>query len=507
MPAYSDPNIFSSGGSISPPRGILALIEARDSDRQPSTIESSDSGLPESPQGDEKMSIGLPSPTASSRSNIFRSPYLQHRRARQFSTDDELEESFRSTDDVPPSPSYLTSSHSEHTSPSHVKFKYTKTHHSPPAMSPSPRHTQNGRTGHDSYVNVSTLGSTVERSPDERRNGYNRLRVRTLEESIEATKVVYDEPNCEYLSDLYPSPSYLHTSPTARAPISSRYFSKAPAHSHGVELQLPLKPAAGSTQYMSGTDTHDREEDYGEMAEPPLPRQLLNRIHGQAAGHQKPTVSSKPVGVQAHQMDIVSRRRNQASSDVSRISSLNTSRERARSCSDEKTASIVSAGSRQSSNSGSERHLEKTSNDYLKRLHEEEERLTKVLAASRKGQTEEFVHVSKRVAELNRPYKLGLDSLDHDYSDPDTIMETCSDLADYHTPKSHLTFLQNKFVTKEVTNNIRGYAYKVQIPYTNTQYDVPRRAAPTPDLATMSHDAPPKPKRHTSSEHLYYINK
>jgi hypothetical protein len=198
--------------------------------------------------------------------------------------------------------------------------------------------------------------------------------------------------------------------------------------------------------------------------------------------------------------ETVSRRRLQSSSDALDVSSATKQHS-----SDD---NVVTYRMRPQSTTlnGYDRQLEKANKDFLKRLNEEEEKLSKVLAASRKEKNEELGEEARdRVSDLNRPYMFNIDDLDHDYSDPDTILETCSNLVDYHTSRpQHSPFPW--LTTKEPTNNIKGYAYKVTIPFTNTQYDVPRRAAAAPDLTTMSGDAPPKPKRHTSSEHLHFIN-
>ena len=548
MPSYSDPNIFSSGGSFTPPRTMLASIEIHDGEEQQQqqlqqgTLESSDSGLPGTPQPEDLSSTGIPSPTSSNKSNPFRSPRHQHRHQRSPSVEgEEKNPAFRRrqsdetpsaivrrrSDETPSSPPYCTmrslaNSQPKQTSPNNGRVQYAMINHDSPGKLVRPaEYVRDGqRTTSVPYATVNTaVANTAEQVPRDRRNNYNKLK--TLEESTEADDAIYDIPNCEPPSDpVFPSsaPARSYMDTFAKSPVH-RPSSISPKHSYfrtsptstvsGIRSPMQHVPVSPYTHhvpvspYSPGTDLQDREEDYEEAWVPPVPK---HKFRGQQKSHVPPQTNHVRVPLQAAPP---ARRRFQSSSDVleaPKASSFDARRNRAKSISDNVELTTRTRTQSMALN-GYDRQLEKASNDFLKRLNEEEEKLTKVLAASRKEKNEELGEEAKdRLGDLNRPYMFNMDDLDHDYSDPDVILETCSNLVDYHTSTSQPSYLPSRMLTKEPRNNIKGYAYKVQIPFTNTQYDVPRRAAGAPDLTTMSHDAPPKPKRHISAEHLYFIN-
>ena len=608
MAAYSDPNIFSSGGSFSPPRTpARASVEVHMSEQ----VESIDSGLPGTPQPEE-LSNGIPSPTSSYRSNVFRSPRHQvyypgeeepdklpvFRRRQSDETP-----SRRRSENLSPSPSYSAvrtadgspvkpalSSHNrvqyalidhsaprmvhvpenhntsvgtvhppDHTSP--TRMDHPQDHMSPTRVAHPPDHItpkimahplEYGGESHQATPAIPTLTTGEAVTTDsmqrkEARNSYNKLSI--LEESTESTEevddVIYDVPNCEFLSDpfmpspvppeaytdtavatkspthhvLAPSPHHFKASPvgdsTTAAAVNlvlspsphhiktrsavSPTLTPSPHHSKTISpLGSPrvLSPSHQVVHYTPGSDIEDRNEDYAWVS--PLPSR--NTKGGRGAIHPTPHPKNHVLATR----DTGSRKRFQSSSDVldaptsTKVGSHRQRVDHSGAAHQPRTASMVL--------NSSERHLDQASNDFLKRLNEEEEKLSKVLAASRKERNEEMLDEARdRLGELNKPYMFALDDLDHDYSDPDTILETCSNLVDYHSTHAQPSYRVLP-VHKEPTNNIKGYAYKVTIPYTNTQYDVPRRAAAAPDLTTMSHDAPPKPRRHVSTEHLYFVN-
>ena len=110
--------------------------------------------------------------------------------------------------------------------------------------------------------------------------------------------------------------------------------------------------------------------------------------------------------------------------------------------------------------------------EFLSKLHEEDEMLTRVLAASRRERNEEIIDDSRS------------------YLSPNSQRHRLSPLSPISS-RSNV----DKFLTKKASDTVRGYAYKIQIPLSNTEYDVPRRAAPAPDLTNLRSDAPPKPRR------------
>ena len=573
MPAYSDPNIFSSGGSFSRPRTPVASVEVHTSDQ----VESIDSGLPGTPQPEE-LSNGIPSPTSSYRSNPFRSPRHQVHYPRSPTGEEELDRhpvfrrrqsdetpSRRRSNNLPSSPPYSAvktaeSSPAKPMLPNHGRIQYALIDHSAPARMVRP--VEYSRENHQTTSNMvhpaeysreshqttpysvgpteysrgnrqttpnmvrtevysgeshqttpfiptvsaveATTVYTTEQEPKERRNNYNKLK--TLQESTEEAvdDVIYDVPNCEFLSDPFlPSPASSQcdtdTSAATKSP-NHHTLIPSPQHVRASPIGSPaiLSPSHSVVQYRQGTDVQDREEDYAEAWVSPLPK----RKAGKAQRAQRPKNHALAV------RDTGSRKRFQSSSDVldgSTTTSIACRRKGVDHSSATQRPRTVSV-----SLNSSDRHLEKASNDFLKRLNEEEEKLSKVLAASRKEINEGIMEeeARDRLGDLNKPYMFTMDDLDHDYSDPDMILETCSNLVDYQSTPSHPSYLSGRMlpVHKEPMNNIKGYAYKVTIPFTNTQYDVPRRAAAAPDLTTMSNDAPPKPKRHISTEHLYFVN-
>lgn len=510
MPSYSDPNIFSSGGSFSPPRTpIAASFEVHPVEQ----VDSGDSGLPGTPQPEELSSTGIPSPTSSYKSNVFRSPRHQpHHRvspneeehenppAFRRRRSDESVSSQRRSDEIRTSTSspYTTvrpiaNPSINHTSPNHGRVQYAVINHSASRVKlvrpPEYEQERQQTTGSIPYTPVTA--NTTEQVPRDRKSNYNKLK--TLEESTEVTDdVIYDVPNCEPYPDTFsPSSAPARSHMDTFASKSLGYHPPSLSPNYNSHPKSPARSPVQSSMYTPGTDLQDREEDYEDSWIPPIPN---HKYRG-----QPPPVKTKPINVHSD-----SRRRFQSSSDVldtPMASSYDPQRLR-RSTDD----NALTYRTRAQSITHNNRQLEKTSKDFLQRLNEEEEKLTKVLAASRKEKNEELGEEARdRLGDLNRPYMFNMDDLDHDYSDPDMILETCSNLVDYQT-RSQPSYLPNRMLTKEPTNNIKGYAYKVQIPFTNTQYDVPRRAAAAPDLRTMSEDAPPKPKRHISTEHLYYVH-
>lgn len=134
-------------------------------------------------------------------------------------------------------------------------------------------------------------------------------------------------------------------------------------------------------------------------------------------------------------------------------------------------------------------------NDLLSKLHEQEELLTKFLARSRNERNDEY---GGKADTLNKPYRI-FEETDHD-----------SDLENYrYTSPTHPRSGRSssasdrsaidRVLTKVASDTVRGYAYKIQIPLSDTIYDVPRRAAPAPNLDNLRVDAPPKPQRYIAS--------
>lgn len=125
-------------------------------------------------------------------------------------------------------------------------------------------------------------------------------------------------------------------------------------------------------------------------------------------------------------------------------------------------------------------------NDLLSKLHEQDELLSKFLARSRNERNEELAEVRGGEDELMRPYKSF------------TTHEELDCVSPNNTRSGRSSASSDRVLTKVASDTVRGYAYKIQIPLSDTIYDVPRRAAPAPDLSNLRSDAPPKPQRRTT---------
>ena len=537
LPAYSDPNLFRST-SVGSTKGVVVPVDVHSHQNgEPSgTLDSSDSGLPGTPQQEESLSIasnGLPSPTGSNRSNPgsnmkqqrehsspFRSPKHTshlgapqgHYKGRSMSdskpTSGMQAESLRmyakrQSDEHIHASKYSDSQVSSQQHHHHPRLTYAMiSHDSSPKLirkaevkmtcsAPSPS------------VAYATVASNSDVTPQmrERKSTYN-SELQPVDEKHES--VIYDVPNCEFLIEPHPfSPPSTPAHGRGRNDSRSSNTSHSQSPTNNIRTpRISVQSTAGS--YTPGSDIVDRREDFEEL---PVPRhKRLARQEFEPAVGVNGFYTPKERGPQR-------RRRLQSSSDVLEAprQSYNFQVTRLRGSMD----NLDQIGKKNRSHShaditvGQDRERQlRGSADLLARLHEEDENLTKVLRASRNERNEELYPLQTReeLDELNKPYRFRLDDLDYDEPDPDTILETCSSLADY---RSHLYSSPNhseRVLSKVASNTVRGYAYKITIPISNTQYDVPRRTAPTPDLSNIRPDAPPKPIRCTSTEQLHFIN-
>jgi hypothetical protein len=136
--------------------------------------------------------------------------------------------------------------------------------------------------------------------------------------------------------------------------------------------------------------------------------------------------------------------------------------------------------------------------DLLSKLHEQEEILSKFLARSRNEKNDEYGSAGKSDT-LNKPYRI-FEETDHEVD-----LDNYNRFASPTHPRSGRSSSSSdrggmdRVLTKVASDTVRGYAYKIQIPLSDTVYDVPRRAAPAPNLANLRVDAPPKPQRYVAS--------
>ncbi len=569
VPAYSDPNLYRSA-SASPLKGLgIALpvaMDFHDIDGMPSnTMHSSDSGLPGTPPADENSSLtsSLPSPSESNTSSTpvqdtrtssspFRSPkhsiastsshqYSYNQPPQEFykrsmsdsrasgkAADHWMKFTRRQSDEAPRHVSAMPEQQrrmSDDTSHQHDEHIYDQPHEQLVQQESPQRHkprltyamishdfppkllrkdNENGPPSPVAYVTVHTKLDALPPAPREAR--YNRLQ--PVDESHESDQVIYDEPNCEPGSS---SPFSPPVTPAHRARKKSTSSASSGSQSQSDRessvfrspARTPRTSASATSSYHPGSDAMDRTEDYEELP-PAVPtrHRRLRQVKELVTLKSAPAIagSSQPY-----------RRRLQSSSEVldsgvprhSHFPQLT----RCRGSMDD----LDRVGRNRSHSSvvngwvnGQDRKL-KGSTDLLARLQEEEDKLSKVLMASRKERNEELMEAKGRVSRLNRPFRFPTDD-DYDEPDPDTIMETSSNLLDYRSHLYSAPSNVDKILTKVASDNVRGYAYKVAIPVANTQYDVPRRAAPAPDLSKLRDDAPPKPRRDTPSEQLHFMN-
>ena len=496
VPAYSDPNLFRSA-SVSPQKGLVVPVHIHDHlETVPScTLDSSDSGLPGTPQHPDTLSVSssIPSPTGSNKST----PSLKTREKtsphRLRSHSNQMKEN-RSMSDTKPifgegrvrRQSEPQQFHQRVSDETQKMSENLAQHHHPRLMYAMINHEttpklvrKDNPTSPVPYATVQTPNRFFSDTAPPVKERYNRLQ--PLDEPDYDNQVIYDEPNCEPCDNPFSPSSW------------SAHESRKNSASSGVganSCKSPIHSCASQSNYRPGSDVREREEDFVEIT-PHLPKhrrrppvkELVKLNDGVLV--EKP----RPLRTRLHStselLDSPQPKNNFHTPHKIRGSMDDLARRRSKSVA-----------------TGSERQL-KGSTDLLARLHEEDEMLNKVLDASKKQRNEELLEARDRVGELNRPFKFSMDELEYDEPDPDAVFETCSNLAEYqrhvYSSPSHI----DKVLTKVTSDSVRGYAYKIAIPLANTQYDVPRTKAPVPDLSKVRHDAPPKPVRHKSTDQFY----
>ena len=524
MRAYSDQTLNRSV-SASPQkmhRGMMVPVDIHyPLDAVPSsTLESNDSGLPGTPQQPDALSISssIPSPTEtpSSKQKERTSPYRSPTHSGQPQV-----KKVRSMSDTRPSPhagdswrlyarrqsdeSSSTSSSPKYASVESQKILMNDSHaqpqHHPRLMYAMISHDtypklvrKDDPVSPVPYATVQTPNRFFSDAPRVSRERYDRLQLQPVDEYD--GMAIYDEPCCEPCNNpfsLSPSPAPVHQSRKSSR-SSSVGANSSPTHS-----SMSPKTSIQSTvsyNYPPGSDVREREEDFEELP-PQIPK------HRRRRPPVKELVKLNG-GVRTEKLQPARARLHSTSEvlDSSRPrTNFQTSYKLRGSMGDLTVPAAGKARGRSHSvaNAGIERHLRESA-DFLARLHEEDETLNKVLNASKKERSEELLEAQDRVCELSRPFKFSMDELEYDEPDPDTIFETCSNLADYQRHVYSAPSNIDKVLTKVANDSVHAYAYKIAIPLANTQYDVPRCKAPVPDLRKVRSDAPPKPIRLLSTE-------
>ena len=502
LPAFSDPNIFRSSTSNSH-KGITVPVDVHaDFDIPSSTFGSNDSGLPGTPKQPDALSINSNIPNSPTGSNSvkergsphFRSPKHQHQggyKPRSMSTTEfgqpslyvgevTMQYARRQSDET-----HRTTS-SQHSDVEPRKFSDGAMQHESArrrlvytAVRPNSGH--KGTTNDEDLVTYSTVHVTSPTNdfPQDRRSQLSG-RLRPLDEN----EGIYDIPNCEPNEPGYWDIGADSAFSPPTTPIKEEGSLSALAN---------RKTSTQSTLsiYEPGSDIREREEDFEEL--PPIPKH--NR---RARPPAKEFVKLNGTGP-----TMTSRQRLHSTGDVLESRPMK--------CSDTcpymgSMDNLDQAGRNRSyslANGLGDPHMGNA--DLLTKLHEEDEMLTRVLAASRRERNEEVVgesqvylspssHGGERRTSLSPISSQNVGKF---------LNKRSNNIVNGHLYSGErrgslaqlTTHGVDKFLTKKASDTVRGYAYKIQIPLSNTEYDVPRRAAPAPNLINIRSDAPPKPLR------------
>lgn len=478
LAAFSEPNLFLRSASASPVKRGRVPVEVHDFDHDlPDSTNSNDtdSGFPGTPKHADALSItsSIPSPIGSNKSNpSFNCKPLKDNSSNlspKRLSHPALREN-RSMSEAKPSP-YA----------GETFYDFSRRRQSEGANAELHRHSD--RLGRDEisrrlvYSAVSPT-SANQRGWDEDMVQYSTVQVSRLSSNdmchlsreeqcrlYDVEENIYDHPNCEPTywevagEELFSPPS------TPLGTYNVRRESGASNKSFSTSI-YSRKTSSHSNTYPPGSDKQDREDDFDEL--PPIPKH-----------HRRPRPAVKEL-VKLNGGDRPFRPRLHSTGDV-----LESSRPKK-----------MSLGIREMRQLGSMDNLEKigktrsistivnpSSTDITKKLHEENEMLDRMLARSKNQRNDEQLYTAQK--SRFKPY---------DYQETEQEYDSLENLDDplYSSPTSGTV---DKLVTKVAADTVRGYAYKIQIPLSNTQYDVPRVRAPTPDLTNVRDDAPPKPLR------------
>ena len=495
LPAYSDPNIFLRSTSTSPQKGFSVPIDVHDFDI-PLSTGSNDSGLPGTPKQADALSINsnnVPTPYDNVQLQSHRSPgsSFQTRKVRSMSESGKL-----SPLDSEAMMQYVrrqsdcSNMATRTTSPKHSNIEPRK--YSDGQIKPrqqltyaAVKHNAGKKSSFDeepvmySMVHVST--SPEHDGPGRNKKAHSRL------QPVDENDDIYDVPNCEpaYWEVGVDCPFSPPETPVNhhRVSDSSGHSSNSPNHT---SMLIPPRKTSGqssASSYTPGSDLREREEDFEEL--PPVPKHRrprpavkeLVKINGD--GPKRKVTPARP---RLHSVgDVLDSKPNKHTSVhfPSRIQGSMDNLDRIGRNRSTSLANIFECGNS---------HL-----DLLSKLHEEDEMLNKVLAASRNERNDEVGGArSHPFYRLHQQQQRRRD--DQEYDVPEEILE------DFAASRRRMYSGTNgsssdRLLTKVASDTVRGYAYKVQIPFKNSEYDVPRKAAPAPDLSHVRSDAPPKPLR------------
>lgn len=467
LPAYSDPNIYRST-SASPQKECTVPVDIHEFEVRNSTIssgKSSDSGFPDTPLppggGGQREVSSTPSPTPlgikprHAKINIP-SPNMHmpvhHGRSTSYSETASLPE--EDSLSAMPTTRRMTDPNMNVSGFNRLNYADFK------ASGSSPKR---NTTIMDDSVHYATVQLT---SP-----AHKKL------DPVDENEGIYDTP---FEPTYWEVPDGGTLSPLG---VSNSQRSSRSDSSTGVPITVKVTTSPQHPSYVPGTDERDRNEDYADL--PPVPK---HRRPGRQHNVKEMVRIFNPENCNnnhhhhhhGHYSHVKGRSRLHSTGDV-----LET---------DQQHRSPRSSASRHRG-PGSMSDLSQTGvggivaaqNDLLSKLHEQDELLTKFLARSRNERNDALGDM--REEELVRPYRCfgGSGHDDFDCLSPSGRSSASSDRG------------VDRVLTKVASDTVRGYAYKIQIPLSDTVYDVPRRTAPAPDLSNVRSDAPPKPRRHTTT--------
>lgn len=314
------------------------------------------------------------------------------------------------------------------------------------------------------YTSIQLGPRTVDSPSRDRRLSQQKL------QPVDENDGIYDTPNCE-------PPYWEIASNGVLSPLMTPGINgKLDSESDFLGLRKSMAQSTSSI-YTLGSDLKERDEDFEDL--PPVPSRMCRM---------------KPARAPVKEPVVLNGRYNQRGR--SRLHSTGDVLEYAHNFKAPKLGSmdnLATAGRKESFDSADSR------NDLLTKLHEQDEILSRVLARSRNERNDELGDVGED--RFSRPYKfpseeydLEIDTENHLYASPTNSTYIRSGRSSASSDRGI-----ERVLTKVSSNTVRGYAYKIQIPQSNSEYDVPRRAAPAPDLANLRSDAPPKPLRYISA--------
>ena len=440
LPAYSEPNLYRSASS-SPIKGVRHLnVDVHEFADTENELEQSDSGYPGTPKQADDLSLGssIPSPIGSNRSNP--------------SAVCNVIDGYQS----PTPSSYIGArSMSECARQSSLSAGESLMEY---ARRQSDGDSVRGVPKRLIYSTISTNSSRQD-SWDDNVMQYNTIQVTPSESPVHEDHYknhsneegIYDIPNCE--------PTYWEVGQKFESPSlensSARRSSVASNRSQSAALVYPMSPrkSVAHNPYTPGSDKLDRDDDFEELP-PIIPKHRKQRHHDkelvkiEPRGNFRPRLCSSgavldsPRRLKEYMVDSPGMSRQMGSMD-----------------------SLDQAGKARSNS------VFTTRPDITSHLQDQEKILDRLLADTKRQRSD-----GKGFSRRFKPYQ-----------DPDLLDDQL-----YSSPGN------NKVLTRVAADNVRGYAYKVQVPQPNkpdSQYSVPRMRAPSPDLTNLPTDAPPKPKR------------